>query len=172
MNTRWYGPRRYGVLLGCLLFLGACAGTPEPVPVAGGSSSIRRLVGEWQGMYESRETGRSGTIRFSLEAEHDTAYGEVLMVPRGANRPLLPVEGRMPTSPQSAEVLRIRFVLVEGDQVVGSLEPYRDPECGCTLTTRFVGRLIGGVVKGTYTSRSHVTGAEHRGRWEAEKAAP
>lgn len=172
MSRRWNEPVGWRCVLGCLLILSACAGTPEPVPVAGGSTSIRRLVGEWRGTYESPETGRSGTIRFSLEAEHDTAYGEVVMIPRGTNRPLLPVEGRMPAPRRGAEVLRIRFVLVEGDRVLGSLEPYRDPECGCTLTTRFAGRMTDGVVKGTYTSRSHVSGAEHKGRWEAEKAAP
>jgi hypothetical protein len=31
--------------------------------------------------------------------------------------------------------LAIRFVFVTSDEVSGVLDPYRDPDCGCTLTT-------------------------------------
>ncbi len=152
--------------------LAACAGTPEPVPVRGQTEVVARLAGEWRGAYSSRETGRSGSIVFELEAGRDTAYGDVVMVPR--ERPPDTEEGwdrmwEFGRGPGGAEVLKIRFVQVEGNRVSGLLDPYRDPECGCVLITTFEGRVRDGVIEGRYTSRQQGSTTSYGGTWRVER---
>ena len=79
----------------------ACAANPSPVHVAGATSEIDRLAGEWTGEYTSVETGRSGSITFTLRAGSDTAFGDVVMIPRAlAPLPTAPraPSGMTPTS--------------------------------------------------------------------------
>ena len=45
------------------------------------SSILLAAVGEWVGEYSSAETGRVGSIVFTLAAGRDTAAGDVMMVP-------------------------------------------------------------------------------------------
>jgi hypothetical protein len=40
----------------------------------------------------------------------------------------------------AVQELTIRFVAVEGGEVTGELDPYRDPDCDCRAYTRFRGR--------------------------------
>jgi hypothetical protein len=66
--------------------------------------------------------------------------------------------------------LFIRFVAVEGNQVIGVLDTYRDPDCGCQLITTFRGFLSGDVIEGTFESAGE--GAHHlpqSGRWRVER---
>lgn len=147
----------------------ACNSTPRPVPVTGGRADIARLAGEWSGSYTSPEKGRDGTIVFKLTAQEDTAIGDVLMVPRGWNRPLGPALGPERADRSNPEVLTIQFVEVAGGSVRGTLAPYRDPECGCTLITTFWGHLRDDVIEGTFTTRTLHTNAEFRGRWQVSR---
>jgi len=39
------------------------------------------LTGEWAGDYSSVESGRSGSISFTLRAAGDSAFGDVVMIP-------------------------------------------------------------------------------------------
>lgn len=160
---------RHLVLVAALATFG-CGYHSAPVPVGGAASDVARLVGEWEGEYESRESGRSGYIAFSLAAERDTARGDVLMLQPGAPQPRwrAPEEGHIQTMgalPTSSQVLAIRFVRAEGGAVSGSLEPYTDPGCGCTLDTQFVGRMEGDSIRGTYTSRHVQAGRIDHGTW-------
>src|ERR1700694_4199758 len=92
---------------------------------------LNPLVGQWQGNYSSNETGRNGTIAFTLRAGELAASGNVVMLPRAdssfaANH--APVD---PSIPNSREVLTIHFVRKEGSNVVGTLAPHLDPLCDC-----------------------------------------
>jgi hypothetical protein len=61
-------------------------------------------------------------------------------------------------------VLRIRFVRVDGGKVSGTLQPYRDPDCGCSVYTTFEGTVEGDVIEGTFVAR-HADGPLFRGTW-------
>ena len=69
-------------------------------------------------------------------------------------------------------ILRVSFVMATGDEVYGSLEPYRDTECGCTVQTRFAGRIVTTGIEGTYTMRHIDDGMTHRGSWSARRVGP
>ena len=152
----------------------ACSTASPPVPLVGTAGDIEALVGEWVGEYSSVESGRGGRVTFTLAAEGDTARGDVIMIPRGANQPLRPEPGdpgAVGARPVS-EVLTIKFVRITGDRVSGSLAPYRDPACGCTLQTTFEGSLSGDAIEGTYLTRHGQTNELVRGRWKVTRSPP
>lgn len=141
-----------------------CAAPGAPVPVQGETA---KLEGQWLGEYSSAESGRSGSIVFTLQPGRDTAQGDVLMTPSTwVSRP------SAPEPPYPSELLEIRFVQVSGKQVTGQLAPYRDPECGCIVTTIFTGRLKGDVLSGTYRTYHQYGERTVEGRWRVvrEKA--
>lgn len=156
-----------------LAVLASCQGPQPPVPVLG---DVAALTGRWEGEYGSRESGRAGSILFTLEAGSDTAHGDVLMVPREWDLPPQPRAGdpdamdfRRDRAPQA---LPIAFVRAMDGQVEGRLAPYRDPDCGCLLTTHFSGRLIdSNTFEGTFTSVHGETGRVVRGWWRVTKRA-
>src|SRR5213596_4144595 len=76
-----------------VLTLTACGASRAPVPLVGASSDVTALTGEWAGDYSSAESGRNGSISFTLRAAGDSAFGDVVMVPVGLGRPLLPWRG-------------------------------------------------------------------------------
>ena len=150
--------------------LASCAPTYAPIPLAGDRTTMNALAGEWHGEYSSDVTGRSGSIAFTLNAGADTARGDILMVPRGYDQPLAPVQGRAGEMIRVPEILTITFVRVMGDQVSGTLAPYLDPECACPLETTFVGSLTSpGVLEGTYTTRGPNLTAPQSGRWKVTR---
>jgi hypothetical protein len=148
-----------------------CAMNPAPVPVVGDSWGILDLAGEWTGEYQGRDTDRSGSIVFRLDAGHDTAFGDVVMSPGltlgSRNNPQA-----YPVNParDAARTLFIRFVRVEGNQVTGIMEPYRSPDCGCLLSTAFTGVRRGNRIQGTYVTqhRECEMPPEH-GTWWVER---
>lgn len=149
--------------------LASCATIPTKTPVQGDRQALLALVGEWEGTYESRETGRSGEISFTLRAGVDTALGQVVMTPHADNNVGGSVDGRGPTI-TAPELLTIRFVLAEGDQVYGVLDLYRDPVCGCPLETRFTGRRSGDTIRGKFVSEG--SGIFHQptsGEWRVTR---
>src|SRR5260370_38709233 len=80
------------------LALGACGASRSPVPLVGAASDVSALTGEWGGDYSSAESGRSGSITFTLRAAGDSAFGDVVMVPSALGRPLVPCRDQnMPT---------------------------------------------------------------------------
>jgi hypothetical protein len=150
----------------------ACASIPSKTPVEGPPNATARLVGQWEGTYDSDETGRSGVISFRLRAAADTAQGEIIMTAHGT--PSRADPGAVPTYAFSAAnaPITIRFVIVNGSDVTGRLDPYTDPECGCTLKTTFHGVLEGDVIKGTFHSEGN--GFFHQpanGTWRVTRKA-
>lgn len=154
-----------------LAVLAACQGPQPPVPVLG---DVAALTGRWEGEYGSRESGRAGSILFTLEAGNDTAHGDVLMVPREWELPPQPRAGdpdamdfRRDRAPQA---LPIAFVRAVDGTVEGRLAPYHDPDCGCMLTTMFTGKLVNAVTfEGTFTSIHGSSNRTVRGWWRATK---
>jgi len=65
----------------CALALDACGASRIPVPLVGASGDVSALSGEWAGDYSSAESGRSGSISFTLRAATDSAFGDVVMIP-------------------------------------------------------------------------------------------
>jgi hypothetical protein len=66
-------------------------------------------------------------------------------------------------------VLTIRFVRVGPGRVSGTLDPYADPDCGCTLVTTFEGTVEGDTIEGTFESRSQEHAHENRGTWRVAR---
>src|SRR5881392_334349 len=102
------------------LTLTACGASRSPVPLVGPSADVGALTGEWAGDYSSAESGRSGSITFTLRAAGDSAFGDVVMIPKAWGRALVPWAqpnaaggNQAPTS----TVLTIRFVRVERGHV-------------------------------------------------------
>jgi hypothetical protein len=164
---------RMAVLAWALAGFG-CSGAPAPVPVVGAPSDLGQLSGEWGGEYRGESTGRSGSIVFKLSAGADTAFGDVVMIPRQRNPQHLPVQDPSVGLPiaRGAEVLSIAFVRAAGGGVSGRLNPYREPECDCVLITRFEGHLRGDTIEGTYTSQRVDGGDLQTGVWKVARKKP
>jgi hypothetical protein len=154
----------------------ACGFRRTPVPLTSDNGSVQALVGSWAGEYSSTETGRSGSITFSLASEKDTAYGDVTMIARTRVAPLVtsPQQSGAVISQPQAQPLTIRFVRMEGDRVIGRLAPYDDPQCACRVVTTFQGRFSSSnTIEGTYDTRG--TGIGHQpsaGKWKVTRQTP
>jgi len=155
-----------------LLLVAACAASNQPsVPLVGRSADVAALAGEWSGEYSSTESGRSGSISFTLRSAADSAFGDVVMIPVGFGRPLAPWRGGdTPAAMQrpATEVLTINFVRVDQGRVNGTLAPYADPRTGERLSTTFTGQLSGNKIEGTYTTRMP-SGETQTGRWSVQR---
>lgn len=153
------------------LALAACGASRSPVPVVGASSDVSALTGDWAGEYSSAESGRSGSISFTLRSAGDSAFGDVVMIPAATGRPLTPYQQpNMAGSSQTpaSTVLTIRFVRVQQGHVSGTLDPYADPQTGSRLLTTFTGELKGNTIEGTYSTRLP-SGETQTGRWSVQR---
>jgi hypothetical protein len=129
----------------------SCASSSKEIPVSGSDADVSQLVGEWSGEYHAASSGRSGLISFKLEAEADSASGDVLMFTR--QRAELANPGRPNIGPTLPQGLTIRFVNAANGMVSGRLDPYTDPECSCQVETVFEGQLHDSTITGHYTAR-------------------
>ena len=143
--------------------------------IEGSGEDFARFAGRWEGIYSSDESGRAGTVVFSVRQDGSQARGEIIMVPRGWGKPLGAAAQRPAGErPDLLHALHFRLMRLEGDRVSGTLEPYRDPDCGCDLETSFEGKLSNDVIVGTYRSRAlegeETTGEEvMAGIWKVKK---
>jgi hypothetical protein len=160
-----------------VLPLAACGpAAATPVPLAGNPVEMRALAGSWSGEYTGTESGRSGSIVFSLRADADTAFGDVVMVPRQTNvttprdQPTSAAAvGGSPQASNQPQTLSISFVRVAEGGVSGRLAPYRDPDLGVMVETLFVGRLVASDrLEGSFTT-SGPSGMVHHGRWRVTR---
>ena len=156
-------------LLALATSLACASGIPETVPLVGAMGDVSSLVGEWSGEYDGGASGRSGSIVFVLRSTADTARGDVMMIPRTYGDQT-PAEGRRPLALRSSQVLRIAFVRVANDAVTGTLDPYTDPDCKCTVQTTFTGTVRGNTIEGTFVTRGSQLPAEQTGRWRVTKS--
>lgn len=159
----------------CAMLVAGCSRAAAPVPIVATPADIQRLAGEWVGEYGSPETGRSGSIVFTLDSAEDHAHGDVLMGPPTRNWSAFEDRTNEPVASGAREgmqVLTIRFVRATGDQVSGVLDPYDDPACGCPVRTEFIGRLVGDTLAGTYETLHVAGGRSTAGRWRVVRASP
>lgn len=142
-----------------------CARRTPGIEVTATDFDLNPLVGQWRGIYRSGTTGRSGTIAFTLRAGEAAASGNVVMIPR-ADSLLTSAEREMLNNvgTSSRTVLSIRFVTKQGGNVSGTLDPYRDPDCACIVTTTFDGSFRdGSTIEGTYSTVPSVPGGSVTG---------
>jgi hypothetical protein len=149
-----------------------------PVPVQGAQEDVSAVSGEWSGRYWSKETGRRGTIRFSLAEHADTGYGEVEITFSPALSLAEEASGMDRTErvsvdelePRPCTVIDISIVRVEDGQVRGTMAPYWDPDCNCRAQTVFEGKLSGNRITGSFTTRR--ASSDRRlltGKWQVER---
>ena len=129
----------------------SCALPRRPIEISSVDFDVSPLVGQWSGEYANPETGRKGTVEFTLRRGESAAFGEVMMVPitasSGAPATIAPAPSQRPTP------LRISFIRKEGGGVVGTLDPYTDPECNCRVKTTFQGRFSdSATIEGTFAT--------------------
>ena len=69
------------------------------------------------------------------------------------------------------QVLAIHFVRKVGGNVHGTLDPYRDPECGCQVITTFDGDFTNSTtIQGTFSTVPSVAGGRvSGGTWTARR---
>lgn len=154
--------------------LGCASRRYSPVEISANDFDVSALVGRWSGEYSSEDTGRSGTITFTLQPGEASAYGDVMMIPKTPTRSTVPLD-RQVVGVQALgtvrEILTIHFVRKEGNEVVGMLDPYQDPQCLCRVTTTFRGVFKdAGTIEGTFITRANdVVTMQAEGRWKVER---
>lgn len=148
----------------------SCSGSAPPVTIVGAALDIRALSGSWVGDYASAVTGRSGTVSFELRATDDSAFGSVVMTPKGATGPLRPWQDPRMIKTQVPVELKIRFVRVKNKMVSGALAPYGDPSTGEPSYTSFEGEIVADTITGIFTTRP-ISGAAQgpTGTWRVER---
>jgi len=155
-----------------VLPLAACAASPPAsFSVSGDAGALARLSGEWAGTYASPMLSRSGSI--VLTFADGQARGDVIMVPPGQSRPVGPA-GRQALPPGAtpapeSPVLTIEFARAAGDSIVGTMAPYQDPDCQCTVQATFTGHLSGDVITGTFVSSRTIGAQRVTGTWEVRR---
>ena len=142
-----------------------CATRPPEIELTSSDFDLNPLVGEWRGTYTNPAAARSGTIAFTLRAGEASASGNVVMIPHSAD------SAGAADAALARSVLKISFVRKEGRKVVGNLDPFRDPECGCQVKTTFEGAFTDAhTIEGSFTtvpteSGHHVTA----GSWKVTR---
>jgi hypothetical protein len=133
-----------------------CRTVPQmPVQLQGDPTSIAWLAGSWSGQYWGGAGGRGGSLSFLLRSGTDSLYGDVTMLdPHGQQlRPADPTDVHA-LHVHSPQQLRIDVIRVQADSIRGVLEPYVAPDCECTVTTTFTGRVAGDRITGSFQSRA------------------
>jgi len=149
-----------------------CASNPPSTQVTSSDFDLNPLVGEWRGNYSSAETGRTGTIAFTLRAGESSASGNIVMIPRPDSM-LTAAEQALVTNVEAPgrSVLKIHFLRKEGGNLSGTLDPYLDPDCGCPVTTTFQGSFKDArTIEGTFnTVPSQPGGKVTGGKWKVTR---
>ncbi len=156
------------VVLAVLFFLlNGCKTVQTPIPVYGTSEDITQLLGEWYGEYTSLEANRHGTIYFKFEVDADSAVGRVIMKQGQWDEDYF--EDINAPHFQPSEMLTIRFVQIGLDRVVGRMNDYKDPLCGCQLHTIFEGHIDGDRIEGVYVSHGDGFHMTTSGQWSVNR---
>jgi hypothetical protein len=143
---------------------GCASGPPPKTEMSSSDFDLNPLVGEWHGDYTNPEAGRSGTIAFTLRAGESSASGKVVMIPGKA-------DSLASAAAMARSVINIKFMRKEGNKVTGTLDPYRDPQCDCTVTTNFEGTFTDArTIEGSFTTVPSRTGANVTGgKWKVTR---
>jgi hypothetical protein len=159
------------LMIPLLGLLSACASAPPPPGISVSATEpadLKALAGEWYGEYSNAGTGRNGAIRMTLVQGENTAHGDVLMFP-GQPGDEERRENQIPGEGRGAQPLSISFIAIAGGQVSGTLDPYRDPDCSCMVSTTFKGRRKGDVIEGTFVTKGGPGYLAQEGRWRVDR---
>lgn len=130
------------------------ASKPVGVGVSSSDFDVAPLVGVWRGSYTNPQTGRTGTIAFTLRAGESFALGNVVMIPKPDSL-LTPEEREMVSDMPSGgrSLLKFQSIRKDGSNVTGTLAPYRSPDCDCITNTTFLGVFKDErTIEGTFTN--------------------
>ena len=158
------------------VLLSGCQFRPTPVPMSGDPASLAALAalaGTWRGTYRGTQSSRTGSITFTVRANGDSAFGDVLMEASTGMTVVHPADDPIAHRQHASQprLLAVRFVEIVGGEVEGVLEPYVAPDCDCTVTTTFTGRVIADTVRGTFITRGRLI-APQTGVWAATRQRP
>jgi hypothetical protein len=159
--------RRVTLMLAAVISVStlACATTPPGTEITSSDFDLLPLVGVWRGNFNSSQTGRAGTVAFTLRAGESSAKGNVVLIPRPDSL-LTPEEREVVENGGSGgrSVVPITFIRKEGGTMNGTLDPYRAPDCDCIVTTTFQGTFSdANTIVGTYTTVPSKAGASVTG---------
>ena len=143
----------------------ACASTPPGTEISSSDFDVQPLVGVWRGSFSSAQTGRSGTIAFTLRAGESSAKGNVVLIPRPDSL-LTPEEREAPENVNmpGRVVVPITFIRKEGGSLKGTLDPYTAPDCNCIVATTFQGTFSNAnTIEGSFTTVPSKAGANVTG---------
>ncbi|HEY5615787.1 MAG TPA: hypothetical protein VIL52_07160 [Bacteroidota bacterium] len=166
---------KYLIGASIVLFVAGAAGcgtVQQPVRVFAGHAELQQLAGEWAGEYTSTTNDRNGLISFTLKAGTDSAFGSIVMLAPEAemNNPSRSYHYEGPVvSWKVVQTLVISFVVMDGNRVRGTLEPYFDSNYQCTVTTLFEGFLRGDEISGIYSSTGSSLGLMTSGTWRVTR---
>ena len=166
MRILWLGPAFL------VLALTGCGSYVRPqVDMVGQTSEIMALSGSWHGTFRNTQLHREGEIDFRLSATADSAYGEVVMY---TESPAVPIWTQPPADSGASGQLpptwqQIRFVRVDGGYVSGEMQPMYEPRCKCFVVSRFIGRVSGSTIEGSFTARSDDGLFETSGSWRVRR---
>lgn len=161
------------LVLAAAVTTGTIACTPHrypPIAISASDFDLKPLEGTWTGDYFSPETGRTGSIVFTLQPGGAMAAGDIAMIPRSQIRMMSLQDGRALTVTAMgmvSQVLTVHFVRKEGNEVLGVLDTYTDPNCDCSVSTVFRGILRGlNSIEGTFTTSSlSMSSVRSSGKW-------
>jgi hypothetical protein len=162
------------IVLGVTVIAG-CAFATRPVPFEASPAAWEALAGEWRGDYTMDGHDRHGIIAFDLKSAEHLAEGDVLMIPDRSAWPYRArgggsVDSTDRTPPRDvSQLLSIHFVMAEGGQIRGSMEPYWDPDRSCQASATFIGSVDGNTIAGTFASVCEDGVRTLRGRWKVER---
>jgi hypothetical protein len=131
---------------------------------------VSPMVGEWKGEFHNVELGRQGTIAFTLASRDEKASGEIVLMPTNVAGDTASTTSQASDARGKSQVLQISFIRLEGNNVVGRIEPYLNQSCKCRTGSTFSGVLHGNVIEGTYI----VLGADdpsvrYTGNWKVTR---
>ena len=146
---------RMRTLLVAGLLFSACATTGSSVAVEGNDLDVSLLAGTWEGTYEGTQSGRKGVVKLDLAAGNRVAEGKVMM--------------NSLADPANVRELSIKFMQVGGRKLSGTITPYSDPQCNCTVETEFTGTMHGDTISGTFQSGPVGSAKQPAGTWTASR---
>lgn len=149
----------------CLL---GCTPKAPAIEVMSGDFDLDPLVGEWRGTYTGTESGRAGSIAFTLRAGETAAFGKVVMIPRAIDSAAaanLTARGSQTIQTGAdRQALTIKFVRKQGGKLLGTLDPYMDPDCRCMVNTSFEGSFTDAkTIEGQFSTNSVQPGRQPTG---------
>jgi hypothetical protein len=156
-----------------MIGLVACAGNPRPVTVLASRADWEILAGRWRGSYTSSVPNRRGLIDFTLSASGEQAFGDVLMIAQGTRvpyRPYPPGDPRLaPIDAAYTELLTIKFIRAEKEQISGTIASYWDPDRNCQASATFLGAVQARTIEGTFTSACEDGVRQIHGTWQVTR---